>query len=282
MYWSKELLSVEKFELLQGISKINGAKWQVLKPKASVCIIHGLGEHSARYDTVARFLNQMGFSVYSMDILGHGKSDGARGHIGNNMAVMFTIDKLVTYAQNANKNCPVFMYGHSLGGNLALTYRLFMGMDKVSGYVLTSPWLETKYTMSTAKIALMKTVSLVYPQKSFDISAEIKKDRKVSVKDIAEDYIKDDLIHPFMSVGTFISGRKRGKIITKNAKIKAAPVMIIQGSEDNICKKSTTEKFAKDSDSIYIEIEGAGHELIHRREFYEILERINSFYSDLI
>ncbi len=40
---------------------------QVEKPKGIVQIIHGMAEHSARYETFACFLNKKGYIVYADD-----------------------------------------------------------------------------------------------------------------------------------------------------------------------------------------------------------------------
>jgi alpha-beta hydrolase superfamily lysophospholipase len=41
------------------------------QPRASVVLVHGLSEHSERYDHVGRFLAARGVAVYAHDHLGH-------------------------------------------------------------------------------------------------------------------------------------------------------------------------------------------------------------------
>src|SRR3972149_11816434 len=48
--------------------------------RAVVYLIHGLGDHSGRYMHVARALNEARISCLAIDLRGHGKSGGARGH----------------------------------------------------------------------------------------------------------------------------------------------------------------------------------------------------------
>jgi alpha-beta hydrolase superfamily lysophospholipase len=47
-------------------------EWPVAHPKGCVQIVHGLGEHSLRYDHVALALNRAGYTVYADDHRGHG------------------------------------------------------------------------------------------------------------------------------------------------------------------------------------------------------------------
>ena len=48
--------------------------------KAVVILIHGLGEHSGRYQHVASYFTSRGYAISTMDLRGHGRSPGLRGH----------------------------------------------------------------------------------------------------------------------------------------------------------------------------------------------------------
>ena len=52
-----------------------------LPPKGIIVLVHGLAEHCARYDHVAKALNNIGFVVYALDHQGHGRSEGDRLHL---------------------------------------------------------------------------------------------------------------------------------------------------------------------------------------------------------
>jgi alpha-beta hydrolase superfamily lysophospholipase len=49
-------------------------------PIAVILLVHGLGEHVARYDHVAAALTEKGYAMLGFDLRGHGKSGGPRGH----------------------------------------------------------------------------------------------------------------------------------------------------------------------------------------------------------
>ena len=55
---------------------IHTIAWKITDSKLSVCLVHGLGEHSGRYHHVAKFYNQLGANVYALDLRGHGLSEG--------------------------------------------------------------------------------------------------------------------------------------------------------------------------------------------------------------
>ena len=48
-------------------------------PRGAVALVHGLGEHSGRYERLAGRFTDAGFAVWAIDLRGHGQSPGARG-----------------------------------------------------------------------------------------------------------------------------------------------------------------------------------------------------------
>ena len=94
------------------------------KPKAVVALLHGLGEHIGRYAHVGEAFSNAGYAVMGFDLRGHGKSGGLRGHLPSVEAYMRDIDLLLEHVRARYPGLPVFLYGHSLGAILALTYGL--------------------------------------------------------------------------------------------------------------------------------------------------------------
>jgi alpha-beta hydrolase superfamily lysophospholipase len=83
-------------------------------PRGSLLIVHGLGEHSGRYDHVARRLTAIGLTVHGYDQRGHGRSEGPRGSLPADDALLDDLRFVFERIQPA----PVVL-GHSLGGTLA-------------------------------------------------------------------------------------------------------------------------------------------------------------------
>lgn len=114
------------------------------RPRGVVLIVHGLGEHAWRYDTVAQRLNAWGFVVRGYDQRGHGESGGAQGVLPDDDALLADLDELVddTRRHIAQPwSCPLFLLGHSMGGLVASTY-VQRGVGAVDGLVLSSPALD--------------------------------------------------------------------------------------------------------------------------------------------
>ncbi|MBK9737506.1 MAG: alpha/beta fold hydrolase [Saprospiraceae bacterium] len=109
------------------------------QPKANLLLIHGLNEHCERYAHVAKALNSIGVSVYTFDLRGHGRSEGARSFVKN-------IDEYREDVENVYrsipKNIPFFLLGHSMGGLIAVDFLTFNERTNVRGIILSGPALE--------------------------------------------------------------------------------------------------------------------------------------------
>ena len=84
--------------------------------KAVIVIVHGLAEHSGRYDYLANKLHESSISTYRFDHRGHGKSDGERGYYSDFNEIIEDTHTIVNMAIEENPSLPIFILGHSMGG----------------------------------------------------------------------------------------------------------------------------------------------------------------------
>jgi alpha-beta hydrolase superfamily lysophospholipase len=105
-------------------------EWPVADPKAVIQIVHGLGEHARRYDTMAATLNRAGFSVYADDHRGHGQTglrqleDKQIKRLGNlgpgGMAATYKqVSQFSELIRQENPGRPLVLLGHSWGSFIA-------------------------------------------------------------------------------------------------------------------------------------------------------------------
>jgi alpha-beta hydrolase superfamily lysophospholipase len=93
------------------------------EPKGlSVAIIHGVAEHSGRYDRVVRHLNSAGFDVHAFDLRGHGRSEGRRVHVSRWQDYLDDLARFLDLVAERTGGNPVVLYGHSLGSLIALDF----------------------------------------------------------------------------------------------------------------------------------------------------------------
>ena len=111
-------------------------------PWASVLLVHGLGEHSGRYEAVGDQMAASGIDVHAYDQRGQGGSDGPRGDIERWSQVHDDLAERLAAVREASTGRPVVLYGHSLGGLIVAGYCL-TDRPKPDLVVLTSPALDS-------------------------------------------------------------------------------------------------------------------------------------------
>ena len=137
-------------------------EWPVASPKAVVQLVHGIGEHSRRYDHVAKKLNSLGYAVYADDHRGHGqtgkgmveagvtKKQGLLGPGGMD-AVLAEVRQLTELIKSEHPGVKLVMLGHSWGSMLA--QRLFDKYSSdLSAFVLSGSSLRIPGIINGGKL----------------------------------------------------------------------------------------------------------------------------------
>lgn len=253
--------------------KLFGQEWRPDgKQKAAIALVHGLGEHSSRYEHVAKMLTESGYSLTAFDLRGHGKSEGIRGHSPSYSALMNDISKNIALTQEHFPGLPVFLYGHSLGGNLSLYYSITK-KPLIKGVIVTSPGLGTAAPVPPVKLALGKLLYNLLPSTQMDNGL----DRSGLSRDpeVEKVYSSDPLVHPKISARLALDLINNGKFLIDNAADFPLPLLLMQGSGDYIVNPRLTKAFASAaplSKITFKEWEGYYHELHNEPEKQQVIQ----------
>ncbi len=244
------------------------------KPSAIILLIHGLGEHSSRYDHVAEFFTQKGIAVLSCDRVGHGKSGGKRGHVSKYAHFYDDIEKLHTEATRRQAGIPIFLYGHSMGGGLVLDYLLNKRYTGIKGVIATSPMLEAAFEEPKLLLKVARFIRPVYPR--FTQNHGLQKEHISKDPLVVQAYITDPLNHTKITVETALgmldSGQNSLQVVSK---VKT-PLLLVHGDEDGITSHHATKRFAdKATGDVTLRIwEGGYHELHNDPEKLDFLNYV--------
>ena len=96
--------------------------WPASAPRAAVLLIHGISEHSGRYEHVGRFLAERQFDVVAIDLRGFGQSGGRRAYVAAFDEYLDDVEDQLRELRELQ--LPVVLLGHSMGGLIALSYAL--------------------------------------------------------------------------------------------------------------------------------------------------------------
>ncbi len=211
------------------------------EPKAVVCLIHGLGEHIGRYEHVGAAFTAAGYALLGFDLRGHGKSGGRRGHMPSVDAVLSDIETFIREAAKRYPSAPRFVYGHSLGGLLTLTYSLNRKLD-AQGLIVSSPGLRTALHEQTVKVTMAKVLGALLPTVTLQSGLQVNdlsRDPKV-----VEAYVKDPLVHDKMTLGFGRVALQISSGIFQQAGRLPVPMLLAYCSADKLTYPRGAEEFA--------------------------------------
>jgi alpha-beta hydrolase superfamily lysophospholipase len=243
-----------------------GYRGEAAEPVALLCLVHGVGEHGGRFDRFAEILKTHGISTFSFDLRGHGGSVGRRGLTGPRTTVIEDVDNLVAYARKAQTELPLVLYGHSLGGNIALDYRLRGRLSAVPvACIAASPWLGLCRNVPAWFYYFVKTLAKIKPD--FRLSAGIAADM-LGNEQILAAMRGDRLIHNHISALTASESYEtaenlmHGRLADRNGG-GGKPLFLMHGTADRICSIEATRAFAaaEGAHCSLTEWEGYLHEL---------------------
>jgi alpha-beta hydrolase superfamily lysophospholipase len=255
---------------------LHASWWAPAGPaKATVVKIHGLGEHSGRHDHVAQQLVDSGYAVEMIDLRGHGRSPGGRGHTPFD-PTMDDIAAALADAEERVPDVPRFLYGHSLGGLLALTYVLRRTPD-LHGVVVTSAGLRSPVLEQRLKITAAKLLGQLLP--SVSIPSGLDDSGLSRDPAVLEAYRDDPLVHDKASLALGRDGALGAEQAMARAHEVDVPLLMIHGSADPVTYAAGTEEFAaKVSGDVTVHIyDGLLHETHNEPEKHEVLADIVSW-----
>ena len=148
----------------------------VTDPKGVVQICHGLGEHSARYDDFAKFLNANGYIAFADDHRAHGYTDNGAGDCEGEPAVDTVRDLLFfnNYLHEQYPDLPLIFFGHSYGSTLA--HRFIQFPSAICACVMTGVNMMPHGVLKVMT-GVMSVVKAIAPAKKMNMLTDAMNER---------------------------------------------------------------------------------------------------------
>ena len=250
--------------------------------KAVVMLVHGLGEHCQRYDHLASHLNLAGYALSSMDLPGHGKSDGERGHINSFTDYESAVLALHARTKVLYPDTPIFLLGHSMGGLIATKF-LLGHQDKFAGAMLSGAAIQSPQEPPSWQIAIIKVIAKLFPKAqvlALDASA-VSRDPAV-----VEKYMNDPLISQAKLSAKFLASMTNTMQECKdNAKLINVPIKIMHGSADVMTAPEGSQLLhdtVESKDKTINLYDGLYHEIFNEPEKEQIFAELVSWMDSRI
>ncbi len=257
-------------------------RWLPEKPRAIVCLLHGIFEHGGRYRQFAGYLNEAGIGLVVADHYGHGRSPGKKGFIAHWDELIEDTSRWIGEVRTDYPELPCFLMGQSLGGLLAVSY-LRKKKPAFRGVVLLSPALIVSRDLSPLLQKLAPLLNAVAPHlKTVRLDATaVSRDPKV-----VSDYVNDPLNYTGkIFVRTGHETLQATKSIRGYFPEFNWPVLILHGTADRLTEPEGSQLFydqISSKDKTLRLFQGWYHELLNEPEKEQVFELIKDWISSRI
>ncbi|KDE06869.1 hypothetical protein MVLG_02904 [Microbotryum lychnidis-dioicae p1A1 Lamole] len=223
---------------------------------ATVCFVHGFVEHLRRYDHVFDRFAQQGLAVFAYDQRGFGQTAVDLG--GNNQGVTSWPQQLadltffVDHASKLNPDKPLFLYGHSMGGGIALAFPTrvppSVGLEKIKGVIAGSPLIEQSPGVRASAIVVTLGGLVGKVSGSLTMPVQVKPEDVSRDPEVAKLYAADPLCK---QQGSFrgLSDMLKGGVTLLNKDYKNwpkdLPLLVIHGEDDKVTWCESSKKFVE-------------------------------------
>jgi len=240
----------------------------------AVAIVHGLGDHSGRWERVGRTLASRGFTAYALDLPGHGQSDGKRGHVRSWDDYRLALTRWMEGLRQGNGGRRWALLGHSLGGLIALDWS-YRNPRLVDALVLSAPPFELSLHPAAIKVHAARLIGLLWP--GFTQSNQIPPSLLSHDPEIIRAHRADPLVHFRISARLFLELQRMRRYLAGIAASNTIPTLIVQGGADPVSSCAgcaAWAKTAKDGLVTYREYPGLFHEVLNEPQGAAILDEI--------
>ncbi|MBM7608848.1 alpha-beta hydrolase superfamily lysophospholipase [Lysinibacillus composti] len=275
------------------------------EPIGNFHILHGMAEHSARYDAYASLLCEQGYFVTVHDHRGHGKTvelNGSYGYLADENGfdrIVEDVYEIVQYIRNEKENVPTILFGHSMGSFMARRF-IQLYSDMVDRCILCGTGATTilhrmgnSLAKTLARVEGKNVESKLMSDLSFGSFNKKFKNAKTpfdwlcaNVHEVKK-YIDDPLCGFIPTHQFFVDLTDGLLLINRTSEIaqirKDLPVLLISGSDDPVGDKGIgVFKVAKQLENAGLEdvvvylFEGMRHEILNEKNnqyVYEVTTR---------
>lgn len=245
--------------------------------KALLLVVHGLGEHSGRYMNVVNHFVPLGYAVYALDHLGHGKSEGRREYVERFEDYTDTLLIYHGMVKGWQTGKPIFLLGHSMGGLIALRYLLDHQAD-FKGAIISAPSIKVNDNVSQAAIIIGRIIAARAPKVgllTLDVNT-ISRDQKVVIA-----YVNDPLVFHGKT-----PARLAAQILKMMSRVESEvnsitlPFIVVQGSGDKLVNPAGAQMLydkAGSKDRTIHVYEGLYHEVFNEPEKARVLKDVETW-----
>jgi alpha-beta hydrolase superfamily lysophospholipase len=213
--------------------------WPKSSPRGAVLFVHGLGEHSGRYQRLALWFNQRGYAVRGYDQRGHGRSPGQRGALRHGDDLLEDLTAVYLDYAASSSTAPLLL-GHSMGGLVAARTVLDRRITPPA-LMLSSPALRSWESVPMIRLArLLTRLTPRLPLRSGLKSDRLSHDPAV-IAAYRDDPLRTGQITPRLADFIF----RAGASCIADANRLAVPTLLLVADSDELVDPSGSRDFSR-------------------------------------
>lgn len=242
--------SQAKFDAPDGTRLLRRA-WLPREARRAVVLVHGLAEHSGRYDHVGAWLSARDCAVHAYDHRGHGQSEGARGHLAAFRQLLDDLEAFLQLVRREHPDVPLVLVGHSMGG-LVTTALLAERKPDVACAVLSGPALELPEHVSAGRRRAARWLRRVVPR--LRMAAGLDPEHLSRDPEVVRGYVEDPLVFRRVTVSLASELLDAVPRTAGGAFQVQVPMLLLHGEADRLCPPRGSRAF-------HGQLRGPGHRL---------------------
>ena len=214
--------------------------WVAESPQRLIVVVHGYAEHTGRYEAVGSWLAARGCAVQAYDQLGHGRSDGPRGHVGRFDDFLDDLDAFLALCRAEQSGIPVYVLGHSMGGLIVAAWAQRRRAN-VDGVILSGAALVAGEVPSRFQIGLLQLLRRIAPR--------LRMPRPIAPEALSRDpevgrrYLADPLVFQHMTLSLAGALLDAGQATLGGADQVQSATLVLHGEDDPIVLASGSRRF---------------------------------------
>ena len=214
--------------------------------KRGLLMVHGQGEHGGRYRHFPHFLKDQYDLFISVDLRGHGRSEGVRGHVKH--FDEYVDDVLLAWqllgkkiAIDGEGECDLL--GHSMGGLVVLRTLLFQPNFEAKNVFISSPALGLKFKVPVVKDIAARVLSKIWGE--LQLNTDLDASKLSHDPQVVEAYLKDRLNHHKATPQFYLSFlAAMEELLKSDLRFRSETRILFQiAAEDEIVNAAVNEQF---------------------------------------
>jgi alpha-beta hydrolase superfamily lysophospholipase len=246
--------------------------WLPEAPRAAALLVHGLAEHSGRYEHVGTWLAARGIAVHAFDHQGHGRSRGVRCYVRRFSELLDDANSALARARDAHPGLPLFVVGHSMGGLVTASLASEPGCD-ATGFAITGAALVSPAAPSPPLRIALRVLSWILPRLSIDNGLD--PNALSTDPDVGRRYVEDPLVPRRITVALAHALFAQMRYVAGRGSRVQRPLLALHGEDDSICSSVGSERFAAAAPhGRYLGFPGMRHEILNEPDRAKVLETL--------